>query len=292
MKRIKVAVLGAGTVAELVAKRIRARKDLSLTASAASGDEPPAGTQVVVFVPAGQTPAGEAAARIDTLLRAGFDVVSTLPPEALAGTDLLSACRAGKTSFHGTGGTQSRLVSRFNRAFSAITRNIREVELIEERDVVALPAGDACADGCYAAGLHLLGVAVLGDRQRKAEFTSASANARSDDAAHRPRAAKALPGAEQRIVRRTLGKQLAYDSIWTQREGTEIPLRYRLNTVSADAIGHVTIDFHAGGGVHPADHLAVGGLLDAIRPVAGSKPGILHHDLDINQVQPNDCLAG
>lgn len=101
----------------------------------------------------------------------------------------------------------------------------------------------------------------------------------------------AVAPVEQLRVRRTLGEHLAYDSLWSQRSGSEIPLRYRLDTRSSDAIGHVTLAFHAGGGIDPADHLAVGGLLDAIGPVYASAPGVLHHELDIVQVQPNDCLS-
>lgn len=295
--RIVVALFGSGIVADRLAVRLRARKDLRLVATeaagpGAAGTEVPAGTDCIVYLPAdGELADGSAAARITGWLRAGCDVVSTAPPEALSGADLIGACRAGGATFHGTGGYPVRLVSRFNRAFAAITRNIRDVELVEERDVAALPADDAQAvAGCYAAGLHTLADAVFLDPLAATPVVSTATRVPANAVA-RSRVGKAPDAVEQLVVRRTLGEHLSYDSVWSCRAGSEVPLRYRLNAQSSDAIGHVTIEFHAGGGIDPADHLACGALLEAIRPVHESAPGILRHDLGINQVRLNDCLA-
>lgn len=293
-KNIAVALAGNGAVIALLATRIRARKDLQLNTTAAdlASAELSAGIDCVVYVPDdGALADGSAAAHIAGWLRAGCNVVSTAPAEALGSVDLLAACREGQSTFHGTGGYQSRLVSRFNRAFASITRNLRDVELIEEREVAGLPADDAAAcDGFYAAGMHTLADAVFGDDLAKEQVTSVAARARGDDLL-RSRVGKAQPAGEQLVVRRTLGEHVAYDSVLRQQENSAIPLRYRLNSRSSDAIGHVTIEFHAGGGIDPADHLACGGLLDAIRPVCESRPGILRHELGIYQVQLNECLA-
>lgn len=293
-KHIAVALAGNGAVVELLAKRIHARKDLQLatTVTDAAAMELPADIDCVVYVPDGQALAdGSAAAHVAGWLRAGCNVVSTAPAEALGGVDLRAACREGQSTFHGTGGYQSRLVSRFNRAFASITRNLRDVELVEEREVAELPAEDAAAcEGFYAAGLHTLADAVFGDDLAKEPVTSVAARARGDDLL-RSRVGKAQPAGEQLIVRRTLGEHVAYDSVLRQQENSKIPLRYRLNTRSSDAIGHVTIEFHAGSGIDPADHLACGGVLDAIRPVCEARSGILRHELGINQVQLNECLA-
>lgn len=292
-KRIAVTVCGTGLVAERVAAQIRARKDLKLAGLVAADAAVPAGSDCIVHVPSpGELVDDSAAARIGAWLRAGIDVVSTAPPEALSEADLRGACRAGGTTYHGTGGHPSRLVSRFNRAFSSITRNIREVELVEEREVAALPSADdtrAVAD-YYVAGLHTLADAVFGNAL---PGVPVKARVRHVAAGSEPpsRVGKAAAPGEQLIARRSLGEHLAYDTVWRQRESGGVPLRYRLNTQSSDAIGHVTIEFHAGDGVDPADHLACGALLDAIRPVFDSAPGILRYDLDINHVQLNDCLA-
>jgi hypothetical protein len=56
-------------------------------------------------------------------------------------------------------------------------------------------------------------------------------------------------------------------------------------------VGHVTITFHGGNDVRPADHLTCVGLFEATRPVHESAPGVLRHDLEINLVKPDDRLA-
>lgn len=311
-QRLSVAILGSGPIADLLAQRIGQRTDLKLVAATAAKDTPTQDTDCVIYLPtSAELDSSTAATRITALLRAGFDVISTAPPAALGSADLLAACRTGASTFHGTGGFQSRLITRFNRAFSSITRNIRDVELIEELDVEEVPAHPwmACADcgldehdpaalnararaveSFYAAGMHALSEAVFHDAQPNAAISVAAIRPHREDMPPRGRAA-AHDAPEQIVVRRSLGDHVAYDSVWTKREGSSTPLRYRLNTTSDDAIGHVTITFHAESTARPADHLTCTGLLDAIRPVHASAPGILHHDLEINHVKLNACLA-
>lgn len=336
-QRISVAILGSGRVADLLAQRIQARRDLSLAAVQATNDTPPADTACVVYLPTStELVNGSASTRVIALLQAGFNVVSTAPPAALfnadptnsaptnaelTNADLLGACRAGSSTFHGSGGFQSSLATRFNRAFAAITRNIRDVELIEELDIADLPvhpwasvadsglsggagdaAGGAAADpqavtaralaveGYYDAGLRTLSEAVFGNPRPEDEISCTAALARRDDTPKRGRSV-AQASNEQLVVRRSLGAQVAYDSIWTHRQGGTTPLRYQLNTATDDASGHVTLSFHAEGDTHPADHLTCIGLLSAIRPVVESAPGVLHHDLEINHVKSDERLA-
>ncbi|NPU91005.1 MAG: hypothetical protein HPY82_03760 [Gammaproteobacteria bacterium] len=321
-QRITVAVLGTGPVADLLAQRIQKRADLSLAAVLPSSEAPPSATDCVIYLPtSAELAAGTAAERVTGLLRAGFDVVSTAPPAALRDADaqkadLLGACRAGSSTFHGTGGFQSSLITRFNRAFASITRNIRDIELIEELDVEDMPAHPwtspadlgfedngldntesqainarvAAVEGYYDAGLHTLSEAVFGNDRADESIEFSAARARHDDNPKRGRSG-AQDAPDQLIVRRTLGSHVAYDSIWTRRQGSSTPLRYRLNTTSTDAIGHVTITFNAEGEVRPADHLACSGLLDAIRPAYESAPGVLRHELEINHVKTDDRLA-
>lgn len=315
--RIAVAILGTGPAADLLAQRIQKRTDLSLAAVLPTSEAPPAATDCVIYLPtSAELAAGTAAERVTGLLRTGFDVVSTAPPAALHNADaqkadLLAACRAGSSTFHGTGGFQSSLITRFNRAFASITRNIRDVELIEELDVEDVPAHPwtapadagledkkpqainarvAAVEGYYDAGLHTLSEAVFGDDRAEDVIEFSAARPRHDDSPKRGRS-ETQEAPEQLIVRRTLGSHVAYDSIWTRRQGSSTPLRYRLNTTSADAIGHVTITFHTEGEVRPADHLACAGLLDTIRPAYESAPGVLRHDLEINHVKSDDRLA-
>lgn len=308
MKKISVAILGTGPLASLLSQRLEKSRELTLAAVSVNSEAPPTNSQCVIYLPTVAELADDTAGRrISELLRSGFNVVSTAPAETLQGIDLLAACREGKSSYHGTGGFQSTLVSRFNRAFAAITRNIRDVELTEELDVETAPAhpwvassdsGLDAADaqalsaqvahvgGYYDAGLRLLSDAVFGDADKS---TAVSANAaRTERTAAQKLRAKAAHDAEQICVCRNLGNKVAYDSVWTKRSGGSTPLRYRFSTRSADAVGHVSINFHADNGVRPADHLAASGLLDAIAAVVKSAPGILRHDLDIWQVKSDD----
>lgn len=288
---IPVAVLGTGPIADRIATRIAARRDLTLTGRVGPDATPPAGSACAVYLPTrDDLGSGAAAARITALLRSGIDVVSTTPTESLRGADLLGACRAGSSTFHGTGGFEGRLITRFSRAFASITRNLRDVELIEELDLDEPSLEDARAlEGQYVEGLRSLSDAVFGDRGLDATVTSDASRVR-DEGTHRSRTSKDTT-TDQVIVRRTLGERIAYDSIWSRRSGSGAPLRYRLNSRSADAIGHVSIRFHAGDGLHPADHLTIGGILDAIAPLVASAPGVLHHELGIHRVTANPCVS-
>ena len=310
-QRIHVAVLGTGPVANLITQRIEKRADLDLIATFPSSETPPQNTDCVLYLPtSAELATGTAATRICDLLRAGFDVVSTAPSAALHHADLLGACRTGGSTFHGSGGFQNSLVTRFNRAFSTITRNIRQIELIEELDVEEMPAhpwespGDAgfdaddpqtvqvrasAVEGYYDAGLRTLSEAVFGTALPDEAIAFSATHVDQNDQPLRSRN-RNQDAVEQVIVRRAIGSQVIYDSIWTKRHGSTTPLRYHLNTTSSDAIGHATITFHAQSAVRPTDHLACMGLLDAIRPVYESAPGILHHDLEINHVKLNECL--
>ncbi|HVL00971.1 MAG TPA: hypothetical protein VM553_14210 [Dongiaceae bacterium] len=311
-QKIVIAVLGSGRVVELLTQRIGKRADLTLASVSAADAEPPTETDCVLYLPAiNELAAGNAATRIVGLLRAGFDVVSTVPAVALAGVDLLGACREGSSTFHGTGGFQSSLITRFNRAFASITRNVRSVELIEELDVDELPAHPwassadlgveskdiktitaraADIEGYYDAGLRTLSEAVFGNEQPDASVEFSASRGRSDDGKKRARKGN-KEEVEHVLVSRSLGTSVAYDSVWTKRQGSSVPLRYRLGTTSADAVGHVTICFHDEGEGHPADHLTCVGLLDAVRPVYEGAPGILRNDLEINHVKTDDRLA-
>lgn len=291
---ISVTVLGSGRVADLLAQRIKSRLDFNLIAVLACNEQPKARSNCVVYLPSTQE-LGEAkgAERIIELLKAGFNVVSTLPPEALSNVDLIGACREGKSTFHGTGGFQTSLATRFNRAFASITRNIRDIELIEELDIEDVQAAGEQAqavEGFYDAGLRILSDAVFGTARPEENISFSGALTRHEDQTQRARKGAAESN-EQLVVQRSLGQHVIYDSLWTQRTGSSTPLQYRLNTTSSDAIGHVTIAFHQEGNVSPVDHLTCAGLLNAIRAVSESAPGILRHDLEINYVKTDDRLA-
>lgn len=300
-----VAILGEGPVAELLGQRITQHTSLTLAKSRSDSDLLTDGTHCVIYLPnSDELGDGKAAERICVLLKAGVNVVSNAPLQALDAADILSACREGNSSFHGSGGFQNRLISRFNRAFSTITRNISDIQLIEELDVEDLPEKSGRAqddnkqikalanavEGFYEAGLHTLSDAVFSsERGSKTEKMQMSVTrAPADTGLQRKNNKEA---AERIIVKRNLGKHLAYDSVWSRRSGNEVPLQYRLITTSSDATGRVTLSFHSDGKLHPVDHLTCTGLLDAVIPVCESKAGILHHDLDINHVMPDDRLV-
>lgn len=61
------------------------------------------------------------------------------------------------------GGFQCSLINCFNRAFASITRDIRDIEMIEELDLDANVSVDRQLpfDGYYVAGLHTLSEAIL-----------------------------------------------------------------------------------------------------------------------------------
>jgi len=297
---ITVAVLGTGSAADLLVERIRARADLRFVGSVAATDDTPAGTDCVVVLPSHrELEDGSAARNVSELLRAGFDVVSTVPPEAFGETELLDACRAGGSTFHGTGGFQSRLITRFNRAFASISRNIEDVVLVEEcaleddvdlddaRAVEALAAESAVL---YEAGLRTLSDAVFGETPSLDPVTSSAVHLPREDGARRLGSSSDDRRATL-VVRRSLGTRVSYDSAWSRSASGDETLRYQLHTKTADAIGHVDLTFRAEGGTSPRDHLTCAGLLDAIAPVHASAAGVLRHDLAIDFVRPDPRFA-
>jgi len=64
---------------------------------------------------------------------------------------------------------------------------------------------------------------------------------------------------EQVVVRRTLGDHVAYDSVWTKRQGGSTPLRYRLKTFRCGG----ACDHH----LSRRKRCASGGSSDLRRPV-------------------------
>jgi hypothetical protein len=321
LSRITVSVVGEGPLVDLVARHIGQRDDLEFVNVFTTHEALAQGSTTettyardlgcVVYLPSHEAlVTGTAAEHIAGLLRAGMNVVSTVPAAMLSGVDLMAACREGGVTYHGTGGFQSRLVSRFNRAFASITRNIREIQLVEELDIGNVPlhpwvsAADAGLDnadaegirraaeaieGYYDAGLHTLADAVFGNGHDDARINVEAEKNSPRDALDRRHKSAQETGA-QIVVRRSLGETVAYDSVWTKRDASNTPVKYRLNTTSTDAIGHLTLTFHVEGPDHPADVLACRGVIEAIRPVVESAPGVLHHDLDIHHVKMDDRL--
>lgn len=308
MERIRISVVGAGRLAELISQRLQARADVHYLGLLSATQNPAADTDCILYLPTSTGLAsGSDSTRISELLKSGFDVISSAPLEALDQADISAACRTGKSTFHGSGGFQSRLISRFNRAFAAISRNIESVELIEELDIEAAPAhpweqpADSgieekkvadltrqaeVVDGYYQAALQLLSDAVFdsADQEKPSKTKAARVTA---NALERSRGSAE---AAQMVVQRSLGERVIYDSIWSRRDANSVPLQYRFNSTSSDAIGHVSIRFHRTGELHPTDHLTCQGVLEAIQAVHHSKPGILRHDLDIWQVKADDRL--
>ncbi len=297
-----ITLLGSGPVADLLAQRITAQKTLHLLAHLATHETPPGQTQCVLYLPTlAEIASGIAASNIIVLLEAGYRVISTLPAASLDHTALLAACRAGGTVYHGSGGFQSELVVRFNRAFASITRNIQNVQLIEELDLAALPAypWDSAddlqsrpqnTDAFYQGTLHTLADAIFGDPKLDTPITTNTLH-RQHEADGKSQRFTAPSSVHQVEVKRELDAAVAYDSVWRQRQPATPPLQYRLNTCSSDATGTVTLQFHQNSTVHPADHLTCNGLLNAIPAVLASAPGILHHDLEINHVKSDDRLT-
>lgn len=299
---ITVAILGSGRVAELLVDRIGARNDVRFGGSFAVADATPTGTECVIVLPTrAQLADGSAARDVRQLLRAGVDVITTAPPEAFGEAALLDACRAGGSTFHGTGGLQTRLISRFNRAFASISRNIEDVVFVEERGLLEDDGVDLADPRSvesftrdwashYDAGLRTLADAVFGTTPSAEPVTSSSVRLVRDDGPRRlgPSAEESNPSL---VVRRSLGTRVSYDSRFTRRSGDDGTLRYELHTKTADAIGHVEITFHAEGGSLPAEHLACAGLLDAIEPTRSSAPGVLRHELAIDFVRPDPRFA-
>ena len=276
MNKINVAILGSGPLAELCMKKIKARSDLNLLSMDATS-APPTEADCILYLPGTEALAkGDAATRVITLLQEGFNVVTPVPAEAIAHPDLLKACKQGSATFHGSGGFQNSLPSRFNRAFSTITRDIRKVELTEELPLETLDdTAAAKTEPYYKGAMHTLAQAVFGD---------ASANETSSSVVDDSSQQEALS------VFRSLGDRVVYASKWTHRTDITPPLRYRFRTVSEEATGITTITFNSDGDTSITDHLTCKSLLNAIGAVAQSSPGILHHDLEINYVMPDNRL--
>lgn len=277
MSKINVAILGSGPLAKLCMEKIQARADLTFLTLIAGGENPPSDADCLVYLPSAlELTAGDAATRILSLLQQGFNVVTPVPAEAMAHPDLLNACKQGNATFHGSGGFQNSLPSRFNRAFSTITRDIRKVELTEERSVESQDDNLAASSEPYYKGaLHTLAEAVFGDALEK-ETTSSVV----DESAKQ----------DELTVFRSLGDQVVYVSKWTHQTDSAPPLRYRLRTVSEEATGITTITFNNNSDTTIADHLTCKSLLNAITAACNSAPGILHHDLEINYVMPDNRL--
>ncbi|MBY8860178.1 hypothetical protein K7711_27160 [Nocardia sp. CA2R105] len=206
-------------------------------------------------------------------LRAGRDVVTALPLEALPLDEIRDACRAGSSTLHATGGFQSAVAARLTRSLAAATREITRIELIEEIDLPedgvypwnTVP--DNALPGYYFAGLRVLEAAAFPDVSSEAPVF----HAEDSGAVH------------------TLGERVGYRSIRTRGVGG-VPLRYRLATTTAAGTATATVDFHPTDGIHPADHLTLVELLKAVRPIHASEPGIVLRDLCITHLAPDDRL--
>ncbi|CAM2974506.1 hypothetical protein [Skermania piniformis] len=249
---VAVAVRGSGPLAELLRRQISGRADLAFTPNdrrTAAG----AAADVLIYLPdqaALNRKAGAVTKPVIGWLTDGIDVVSTLPASLFDREKLRGACRAGGTTFHGSGGLSAVLPVRFSRAFAAITRDIESVSVLEHRQ----PAGpDAARAVCTEAAAALLAEAAFG---------------RIDSAA-------------------TSGGRTAEYAVRDDAD-RQIPVRYEVQTVTPEATGRCTIEFH---GVDRSAAILAQELLDVIVPVHISAPGILHHELDINQVELDDRLA-
>lgn len=286
---LAVAVLGTGPLTDRLAAAVGARADLALAAHLPLTQAPPAGAAVVVLLPAVGEDTGEVAPR---LLRDGFDVICTAPPEDVAA--VREACAAAGRTFHATGGFQSQVAARITRSLAAAARDIRHVELVEE---LALPgdgvypwatlgdsgiggsedgarAAAAASGGWYAAGLRVLEDGAFGS------VTDAAPAATVD--------VRTVGGAVESVTATyTTGDRATFRTVHTAGDA---PLRYRLVTTTAAGRGTATVEFHPTAGIHPADHLTVTAVLDALRPTHESAPGITHHDQAITHLSPDPRL--
>lgn len=302
--RIRVTVHGDGRAADRITDRVAARADLTLVARTTGAEQPPTGTDCVVYLPGAAESAADApGTAVPRLLRAGHDVVTALPlDEQLPVADILAACRAGSSTFHACAGFQSAMAVRMARTLAAVTRDIRRVELIEEvrfpedgvypwgtlagtglgaSDSAAAVAAAQAVGGYYEAGLRVLDEAVFDGAG--AEGAESSATAVDVETGEDGRVARVS-------VHRDLGGQLGYHSIWTRAEPEGVPLRYRLVTATDSASGTATVEFRFSDGLHPGDHLTGVGVLDALRSVHESEPGIARRDLAITYLKADDRL--
>lgn len=302
--RIRVTVHGDGPAADRIAERVEARTDLTLVARTTGTEQPPTGADCVIYVPGAEEMAADAPkTTVPRLLRAGFDVVTTLPlDERLPVADVLDACRAGSSTFHASAGFQSAVAIRMARTLAEVTHDIRRVELIEEvqfPDAGVYPWGTLAGTGLGApdsagavaaaqavAGFYEAGLRVLDE----AVFDGAGAEGGESSAVAVDVETGADGGIERVSVHRDLGTQVSYHSVWTRAEPEDIPLRYRLVTTTDSASGTATVEFRFTDGLHPGDHLTGVGVLDALRSVHESEPGITRRDLAINYLKSDDRL--
>lgn len=295
---IPVAVLGTGPLSDLLAARIDARADLRSAGRITAAQPAPTETECVVYVPTVDETGGNPSTKVLRLLADGLDVVSALPVDGLA--EIRDAARRGGSTFHATGGFPTQLAARITRALAEVTRDIRRVELEEE---LALPecgihpwnnledtgigtstaarakAAAAAVSGYYEAGLRVLEEAVFGERSEPEATLSIEAVTTDTGIV------------DTVIIERELGSRLSYRSTWTARAKDTAPLRYRLTTATGTARGTATVEFHDTAGTHPADHVTAVAVLDAIRPIHESAPGIAHRDLSITPLKPDPRLT-
>ncbi|MFI5718494.1 hypothetical protein [Nocardia sp. NPDC051750] len=299
-----VAVLGAGLLGDRIAERIQARPDLEMAARSADSTEPPAGTGCVVYVPSFAEIASKTPETVlPRLLRDGYNVISTAPFDSdIRAGELRDACRAGDSTFHATGAFQTTIPARLIRSLAEVTRDIRRVEIVEELDLpgtgvypwgavtetgIGTPdtAAAACAavvDGYYTAGLRVVDEVVFGGAAGAVAIPSHSVDV-----------VTGRDGlVEKVIVARDLGPSLSYRSVWSAATTDRAPLRYRLTTTTDSAKGTANVRFRCTEGLHPADHLTCGNVVEAIRPVHAQAAGIAPRDLAITHLVPDDRLTG
>ncbi|MFD1810766.1 hypothetical protein [Rhodococcus gannanensis] len=287
---VSVAVLGTGVPADRIAAAVDGRADLTLTAHRPLTEAPPSGTTLVVVVP---SLADDVKALVPQLLRDAFDVISTAPPESE--TEISEACVAAGRTFHSTGGFQSAVAARITRSLAAAVREVDHLELVEE---IALPAeglhpwsspsesgvgGSADAAraaatavaGWYTAGLRVLEEGGFGTVTDAESVVTVEVDADEWGAVHTVTATHVL---DDRVTYRSV------------RTAGTAPLRYRLTTTTAVGRSTATVEFQPAGGVHPAEHLTAREVLDAIRPVHESGPGISRRDLAITYLSRDERL--
>ncbi|MQY20841.1 hypothetical protein [Nocardia macrotermitis] len=251
---LPVAVVGGGSLAE----RVAAHSDVVVVEASSAA--------VVVHL----------AADVDEIpahLRAGRDVVTALPLEALPLAEIRAACRVGSATLHATGGFQSAVAARLTRSLAAAAREITRIELVEEIDLPeeglypwnTVP--DSALPDFYFAGLRVL---------EDAAFAEASTET-------------PIVHAEESGAVHTLGERVAYRSIRTHGIG-DVPLRYRLVTTTTAGTATATVDFHPTEQLHPAEHLTLVELTKALRPIHASEPGTALRDLAITHLVPDDRL--
>mgnify|MGYP000088340607 CR=1 FL=1 len=287
-KRLSIAVLGSGTLADTLAQQIKADPALALSCTVTDPRQLTASAVCVAYLPTAEVSLTQASEQIQALLTEGRNVVTSLPASALGKAAILSACKQGKSTFHGSGGFQNALPVRFNRAFAAITRDISDIALVEERSVSREVAHNDISNSTYQDSLHTLSEAVFGNR--KDDVALDTQHIALEPNANPPRIG-GISGAEPHtVIRRSLGKHASYDSLWSDPGDGRTALRYHLHTRSADAVGHATITLDGDGQQDPSCYLESRLLHAALAANVHSAPGILHHELDINAVKADDRL--